>query len=116
VSGTFDALKRAERDREQAESARAGALEQLSQDISALRVTVHALEDRIELELGGLQDEMRQAIAKVGDLAANRSRAAEDRVVAQFGWLTQESQRSGRRLDVLTALAGLAATVLLFRC
>ena len=116
MSGTFDALKRAERDRGQAEAARASALEQLVEDVAALRVTVHALEDRVELEIGGLQDELRQALAKADDLAASRSRLTEDRVLTRLGWLVQALERGERRLNLLTGAAAFAALVWIVRC
>jgi hypothetical protein len=116
VSGTFESLKRAERDREQAETARAAAFEQLVEDIAALRVTVHSLEDRVELEVGGLHDELRQALAKTEDLAASRSRLAEDRLLTRLGWLAQSAQRSERRLNAIAALAGFGALLWLLRC
>ena len=116
MSGTLDALKRAEQDRKQAETAKADALAQLGEDVAALRVTVHSLEDRVELEMGGLSDELRQSIAKGQDLAASRGRAVEERLVHQLGWLTEASARGERRLNVVTGLVALTALVVLFRC
>ena len=116
VSATFDSLKRAERDREQAEAVRTAALEGLAEDIAALRVTVHALEDRVELEIGGLHDELRQALAKLDDAAASRSRAGEERLLTRLGWLVQSSQRGERRLDVVLALAAVGVLISLLRC
>ena len=116
MSGTLEALKRAEQDRQQAESAKADALVQLGEDVAALRVAVHSLEDRVELETGGLSDELRQAIAKAEDLAAVRGRAAEERLHAEIGWLAYSFERVERRTNALIALAGFAALVLLFRC
>jgi hypothetical protein len=116
VSETFEALKRAERNREQAEAAHAAAFEQLVEDISALRVTVHSLEDRVELDVGGLLDELRQALAKADELAASRSRAAEERLLMRVGWLVQASERAERRLNVLVAVMAVAALFWLLRC
>jgi hypothetical protein len=116
VSATFESMRRAERDREQAEAVRVAALEGLAEDIAALRVTVHALEDRFELELGGLRDELRQAIAKADDAAATRTRAAEERVVTRLGWLVQSSHRGERRLNAAIALVVFGALISLLRC
>jgi uncharacterized coiled-coil protein SlyX len=116
VGSTWDGLKRAEQEREEAVAAQSRALEQLSQDIAALRVTVHSLEDRVELEMGGLQDDLSQAIAKAGDLSASRERGLEERLINRLGWLAQASQRGERRLNLVTALVGLLALLLLLRC
>jgi hypothetical protein len=116
VSSTYDALRQAERDREQAGTSVASAFDQLAEDVAALRVTVHALEDRVELELGGLHDELREALAKLDDAAASRSRLSEDRVLSRLGWIVQAEQRSERRLNAVAVLAGLGALIALVRC
>ena len=116
MSGTFEALKRAERDREQAEAARAAAFEQLAEDVASLRVTVHALEDRVELEMGALHDELRQALAKADDAAASRARVTEDRLITRLNWIVQATLRSERRLTAVAALAGAGALLALLRC
>jgi hypothetical protein len=116
VSSTFDALRQAERERGQAEAARAAAFEQLIEDIAALRVTVHSLEDRFELEVGGLHDELRQAVAKLDDGAASRARLAEDRLLSRLNWIVSASQRAERRLSAVAALAGAGALLALLRC
>ena len=116
LGSTWDALKRAEQARDEAAGDQAGALEQLAQDIAALRVTVHSLEDRVELELGGLSEDLRQSIAKAGDLAASRGRAVEERLIAQLGWVSETSARGERRLNAIVAGVGLIALLLLFRC
>jgi hypothetical protein len=116
VGSTWDALRRSEQERNESAAAQAGALEQLAQDIAALRVTVHSLEDRVELELGGLSDDLRQAVAKADDLAASRGRAAEERLINRLGWLTQASARGERRLNAVAALVGFTALLVLFRC
>jgi len=116
VGSTWDALKRAEQDRSVASAEQTGLLEQLAQDIAALRVTVHSLEDRVELDLGGLSDDLRQAIAKADDLSASRARTSEERLVQRLGWITETSARGERRLNAITALAGITALLVLFRC
>jgi hypothetical protein len=110
---TWDALVQGDRNRLRDT---VGAIEQLTEDVSALRVTVHSLEDRVELELGAVQDEVRQAIAKSDELSAGRARAAEERLLNHLGWLAQASARTERRLNVLTGVAAFAALVWLFRC
>jgi hypothetical protein len=116
LGSTWEALKRAEQDRSEASAAHGDALEQLAQDIAALRVSVHSLEDRVELEMGALTDDVRQSLAKAGDLAAGRERAVEERLINRLGWLTQASQRGERRQNAIGALVGLIALLLLFRC
>ena len=116
MGSTWDALRRAEQERNEAAEEQSGALEQLTQDIAALRVTVHSLEDRLELELGGLSDDVRQVIAKADDLSAARGRAAEERLTSQLGWLTQASASGRRRLDAIAAVVGFTALLVLFRC
>ena len=116
MGSTWEALRRAEHERGEAAAARANALEQLAEDIAALRVTVHSLEDRVELDIGGLSDDLRQALAKADDLAAGRERAVEERLIHRLGWLAQASQRGERRLNAITALVGLIALGLLLRC
>src|SRR6266850_1348685 len=101
LGNTWDSLVQADRKRS---AERVGAIEQLTEDVAALRVTVHSLEDRVGLELGALQDDLRQAIAKAQDQTASRERAAEERLHAQLGWLAQASQRGERRINVLIAL------------
>ena len=114
MSSTYDALRQAERDREKAGAA--AALDALAEDIAALRVAVHALEDRVELELGGLHDELRQALAKADDAAASRSRLSEDRLLSRLSWIVQAAARSERRLNAVAVLAGFGALLALVRC
>jgi chromosome segregation ATPase len=116
VGSTWEAIRRAEQERNESAAAQSGALEQLTEDIAALRVTVHSLEDRLELELGGLSDDVRQVIAKADDLSAARGRAAEERLTNQLGWLTQATASGRRRLDAITALVAFTALLALFRC
>jgi hypothetical protein len=116
VGSTWDALKRAEQGRSEAVAAQSGALDELAQDIAALQVSVHSLEDRIELELGGLSDELRQSIAKARDLTASRGSAVEERLIAELGWVTEASARGERRLNLILVLVGLTALLVLFRC
>jgi hypothetical protein len=116
VGSTWDALKRSEQERNDAAAIQSGALEQLVEDIAALRVTVNSLEDRVELELGGLSDDLRQAIAKADDVAATRRRAVEERVNSHFDWLTQASARGERRLNAVAAVVAFTALLVLFRC
>jgi hypothetical protein len=116
VGSTWDALKRSEQERNDAAAIQSGALEQLVEDIAALRVTVNSLEDRVELELGGLSDDLRQAIAKADDVAATRRRAVEERLNSQFDWLTQASARGERRLNAVAAVVAFTALLVLFRC
>jgi hypothetical protein len=77
---------------------------------------VHSLEDRVELELGGLSEDLRQAIAKAGDLSASRGRAVEERLIHGIGWLTETSVRGERRLDAIAVVVAFTALVTLFRC
>jgi hypothetical protein len=116
VGSTWDALRRAEQDRNEALSAQQGALEQLGEDIAALRVTVHSLEDRVELEIGGLSDDLRQAIAKAGSLPTSRDGAADATIVQQLGALSDAAARGERRLNAIAALLVLATLLTLFRC
>jgi predicted nucleotidyltransferase len=120
VGTTWEALKRAERDRTEA-GARAQAeqiahLERLAQDISAARVSVHALEDRIELELNALRDELPQNIAKLAELSANRARIAHEDLRGEIAALADASWRLGRRWNAVAALIGFAVLVQLLRC
>lgn len=116
MGSTWEALRRAEHERNEAVATRQAALDQLTEDVAALRVTVHALEDRVELELGGLSDDLRQAIAKAEDLAASRARGAEERLIHRLGWLTESAARGERRLNAIAAGVGLVALLALFRC
>ena len=95
---------------------RSAALDELVEDIAALRVTVNSLEDRVELELRGLSDDLRQAIAKADDLSASRGRAAEERLAHWFGWMTESSARGERKLNAIAAVVGIASLLVLFRC
>ena len=113
---TWEALRRAEQERNEAAAAQSGALDQLAEDIAALRVTVNSLEDRVELELGGLSDDLRQAIAKAEDLSASRSRATEERLITRLGWVTEASAHGERRLNAVVALVAFTALLTLFRC
>jgi len=79
-------------------------------------VTVHSLEDRLELELGGLSDDLRQAIAKAEDLSARGGRAVEERLIHRLDWITEASARGERRLHAVAALTGFTALLVLFRC
>jgi hypothetical protein len=115
VGSTWDALKRSEQERSDAVVAQSGALDELAQDIAALQVSVHSLEDRIELELGGLSDELRQSIAKARDLAASRGSSVEERLIAELGWVTEASARGARRQNAILALVALTALLALFR-
>ena len=116
MGSTWDALRRAEEGRNEAISAQQGALEQLAEDIAALRVTVHSLEDRVELEIGGLSDDLRQAIAKAGNLPASRDGAVDATVVQRLGSLAEAAARGERRLNAIAALIALAVLLALFRC
>ncbi len=116
MGSTWDALRQAEQDREHTKTEGARALTQLGEDVAGLRVTVHALEDRVGHELGALSDELRQAIAKAQDQSASRARAGEDRLHVQLGWLAESSQRGERRINALLAVIGCAALVWLLRC
>jgi len=116
VGSTWDALRRAEQERSESAAAQHGAFEQLVEDIAALRVAVHSLEDRVELELGGLSDDLRQAIAKTDDLAATRGRSSEERLFHRLGWLTEASARGERRLNAIAAVVGFTSLLVLFRC
>jgi hypothetical protein len=116
VGSTWDALRRAEQERNEAAVAQSGALDELSEDLAALQVSVHSLEDRIELELGGLADDVRQSIAKARDLATSRGNAVEERLIAQLGWVTEATARGERRLNAILALVAFTALLVLFRC
>ena len=116
MGSTWDALRRADQERTDAAATQQGALEQLTEDIAALRVTVHSLEDRVELELGGLSDDLRQAIAKASDLSASRGRVVEESLIHRLGWITEASARGERRLNAIAALVGLVVLLTLFRC
>jgi hypothetical protein len=116
VGSTWDALKQAEQERELAKAEAVRAIAQLGEDVSGLHVSVHALEDRFGLELGALQDELSQTIAKAQELTASRDRAAEERLQVQLGWLAASSQRGERRINALIGVTGFAALVWLLRC
>ena len=116
MGSTWDALRRADEQRNESAASHGNALEQLTQDVAALRVTVHSLEDRFELEMGALSDDLRQALAKADDLAAARERAVEERLINRLGWLTQASVRGERRLNTIAALAGVTSLLVLLRC
>ena len=120
MGSTWDALKRAEQDRTEA-AARADAeqiahLERLAQDVSAARVSIHALEDRVELELNGLRDELPQSIAKLTELSASRARVAHEELRGEIAALADASWRLGRRWNAVAALIGLAVLAWLFSC
>jgi hypothetical protein len=120
VGETWEALKRAEQECSEA-GARAQAeqiayLERLTQDVSAARVSIHALEDRIELELGALRDELPQNIAKLAEQSANRARVTHEELRSEIAALADASWRLGRRWNAVVALIGLAALVQLLRC
>jgi len=113
-----EALRRAQREREQAggDIVEGATAVQLAEDLAALRVSVHALEDRIELELGGLQDELRQALTKSGEETASRGRAALERLLGELSPLRDASRRLEKRVNWLVAFASVASALLLFRC
>jgi hypothetical protein len=120
VGSTWEALKRAEQDRTEA-SARVDAeqityLERLVQDVSAARVSIHALEDRVELELNTLRDDLRQNLAKTAELSESRARAAHEELRSEVAALADASWRLGRRWNAVAALIGLAVLARLFHC
>jgi hypothetical protein len=120
VGTTWDALKRAEQDRTEA-AARAQAeqiahLERLAQDVSAARVSIHALEDRLELELNALRDDLPQHIAKLAELSASRARVAHEELRGEIAALSDASWRLGRRWNAVAALIGLVVLARLFSC
>src|SRR5262249_41757681 len=120
VGATWEALKRAEQERTEAgaraQSEQIAHLERLAQDVSAARVSIHALEDRIELELNALRRDLPQNIAKLAELSANRSRVAHDELRSEIAALADASWRLGRRWNVVAALVGFAVLVQLLRC
>jgi hypothetical protein len=116
LGSTWDALKHAEQERELAKVEGARAIAQLGEDVAGLHVSVHALEDRVGLEIGALSDELRQAIAKAQELNASRDRATEERLQVQLGWLAAASQRGERRINALIAVTAFAALIWLLRC
>lgn len=126
---TWDVLQRAdalrqeklERERTGRDAAEGDATavrlaEGLAEDLASLRVSVHALEDRVELELRGLQDELRQAIAKSNDQSASRERAAQERLLDELGQTRDASRRIEKRVNWLMAFATVASALMLFRC
>jgi hypothetical protein len=120
VGSTWDALKRAEQDRTEAvacaEAEQTTHLERLVQDVSAARVSIHALEDRVELELNALRDELRQNLAKTSELSESRARAAHDELRGEVAALADAAWRLGRRWNAVAVLIGLAVLARLFHC
>jgi hypothetical protein len=120
---SFDALLRAERERGEKPTGDALSSEDLihwGEDLAALRVSVHALEDRIELELPALHDELRQTLAKAvqaaGEAGSARDRAAEDRLGREIALLRFDVERLTRRVGWAIAAIGAAALFAVARC
>jgi hypothetical protein len=120
---SFDALLRAERERGEKSGATgltAEALVHWSEDLAALRVSVHALEDRIELELPALHDELRQSVAKAvqtaGEATVARERAGEAQLGREIALLRFEVERLTRRAGWAIAAVGTVALLVLARC
>lgn len=124
---TWDALRRADRarsERPRGESERsprdpfAGARDPIrwTEELASLEVSVHALEDRLELELGGLRDELRETLAKAHEQAGTGERAAREEFRAEAIAVRRTNDRVELRLRwLLIAVAGLALVVLLAR-
>ena len=120
MGSTWDALRRAEEDRSETVARRnaeqVAHLERLIEDVSAARVTVHALEDRIDLELRALRDELPQSIAKIAELSASRARVAHEELRGEIAALADASWRLARRWNAIAALIALAVLARLFHC
>jgi hypothetical protein len=120
VGTTWEALKRTEQERNDAvargETERTAQLERLVQDVSAACVSIHALEDRIELELTALRDELPQTIAKLSELSASRAKVAHEELRGEIAALADASWRLGRRWNAVAALIGVAVVVRLLSC
>ncbi len=112
MGSTWEAFKRSELERvaavERAESERNAHLEHLAEDVAAARVSIEALEDRVELELHAFQDELRQSLAKAAELSASRARDAYEQLRGELAALTDASWRLGRRWNVVAVLVGIA--------
>ena len=123
VGSTWEALKRADQERTEAaartEAGQAASLEHLdhlAQDVAAVRVSIGALEDRVELELHALRDELRQNLAKDAELAASHARVAHEELRGEIAALADASWRLGRRWNAVAALVGLAVLARLLHC
>lgn len=113
MGSTWEALKRAELERAgvvgRAGAERNAPLEHLAEDVAATRVSVEALEDRVELEFHAFQDEVRQSLAKAAELSASRARDSHDQLRGELAALTDASWRLARRWNVVAVLIGIAA-------
>jgi len=120
LSSTWDALKRAERERlaapERAETQQIAHLDQLMQDVAAAQLSIHALEDRVEVELQAFQDGLRHSLAKNAEIAASRARADHEELRGEIAALADASRRLGRRWNAVASLIGLAVLARLLHC
>jgi hypothetical protein len=120
VGTTWEALKRSEQERNDTvarnEAERTAHLERLVEDISAACVSIHALEDRVQLELSSLRDELPQTIAKLSELSASRAKVAHEELRGEIAALSDASWRLGRRWNAVAVLIGIAVVVRIFSC
>lgn len=122
IGRTYQALLRAQREREAAhdleppESRPETESRLLLEDVAALRVSVDALEDRIELELPAFQAELRETIAKAAQSSARSHPSADQPSRADLPALRAGVERIERSLRWLLALAAIVSGLALLRC
>jgi hypothetical protein len=104
---TWEALRRAEHERANdgetvEESASERVDEQplslwMEEELASIQVALHALEDRLELELGALRDELREGLAKAREQTAAPETVSSDRLRREIASLHAAAERIERR-------------------
>jgi hypothetical protein len=107
---TWEALRRAERERDSEDSeglagseGGEGVIDEaplslwLEEELASVQVSLHAVEDRLELELGALRDELREGLAKAREHNPAAESASADRLRREISALHAAAQRVERR-------------------
>ncbi len=104
---TWEALCRADRERQEREvrqgreereaalppTAGSEAVQRVLEDLATIQVAVHALEDRLESELAGMNDEVRETVTKLCEQMAAQQRNASDARQAELARLEGVTER-----------------------
>jgi len=87
----------------------------LEEELASVQVSIHAVEDRLELELGALRDELREGLAKAREHNPAAESASADRLRREIAALHASSQRVEQRTRwTLFAVIATAVAALLW--